>query len=346
MIDCKKILKYATEILAIPSPSGYCNKINAYLKQHFEKLELDYDVQNNSGIVVNIKGSSDYTVGLSSHVDTLGAIVKSINANGTLKFAPIGGPILPTYDGEYCTVFTRPTKDNPEKQYTGTFLSNSPSIHVNRDAATMTRTPDTMNVRLDNVVKSRDDVIKLGINNGDYIALDPKTTITDSGYIKSRFLDDKISAAILLYLIDYIKEEKIVPVSNLKIIFTNYEEVGFGSSYIPDVDELIAVDMGCIGEDLQTTEQHVSICAKDNGGPYNYDVTNRLIDLAKQNSLNYAVDVYSFYSSDVSAALKAGNNIKGGLIGPGVHASHGMERTHIDGILNTFKLLLAYITTK
>ena len=200
-----------------------------------------------------------------------------------------------------------------------------------------------MHIRIDAITKSKQDTLALGIETGNFIAIDPKTTITQEGFIKSRFLDDKISVAILLGLINYIKQHNLEIIPTLKIIFSTYEEVGHGASHIPEVDELIAVDMGCIGEDLNCTEQDVSICVKDSSGPYDYKMVNKLIQLAKENNLNYAVDVYPFYGSDVSAALRGGNNIKGALIGPGVHASHGMERTHIKAVENTLKLLIAYI---
>jgi putative aminopeptidase FrvX len=207
----------------------------------------------------------------------------------------------------------------------------------------MERNKDTMIIRLDELVHSKDDTKKLGIANGDYIALDPKTEITPSGYIKSRFLDDKLSVAIIFELLKHLKEENITPKNTIKVIISTYEEVGFGSSYIPFVNELLAVDMGCVGEHLEGSEEKVSICAKDSSGPYNYEMNTKLINLAKQNNLDFAVDVFPYYSSDVSAALKAGNNIKGALIGSGVAASHGMERTHIKGIINTFELLKAYV---
>ena len=200
-----------------------------------------------------------------------------------------------------------------------------------------------MCVRLDEVVYSANDTKKLGIETGDIIAIDPKFEITESGYIKTRFLDDKASAFLLLELLRYIKENNITLVDNLKVIFTTYEEVGFGASNIPNIDEMLAVDMGCIGLDLNCTEEQVSICAKDSGGPYDYDMVTNLINLAKENNINYAVDIYPFYSSDATASLKAGNDIKAALIGTGVAASHGMERTHKHGMENTFKLIKAYL---
>ncbi|MCK9470375.1 MAG: M42 family metallopeptidase [Bacilli bacterium] len=334
-----KTLEFAKKILEIPSPSGYTKNIISYLANICKEKGLDYHITNKGNLVIEMKGENDYTIGLSAHVDTLGAMVRSIDSKGNLKFSVVGGPILPTYDGEYCYVITR---DN--KVFTGTFLSDSPAVHVYKDAKNLPRNEENMHVRLDELVNSKNDVLKLGINPGDFIVLDPKTTITKSKFIKSRFLDDKISVAILFSLIDHILESKTKPKYNLKFIISTYEEVGHGATSIPEVDELIAVDMGCIGEDLSCTEYDVSICAKDGFSPYDFDLTNKLIELAKENKLNYAVDIYPYYSSDVSAALRGGNDIKGALIGPGVSASHGMERTHLNAVNNTLSLLKAYIT--
>lgn len=332
------ILEQAKKILDIDSPSGYTDKAIEYLENFCKDNNLSYEKNKKGNLIVTIPGKTNYVIGLSAHVDTLGAIVRSINGDGTLRFSVIGGPLLPTLDGEYCKIYTR---DN--KVYTGTFLSNAPSAHVHESARSLTRDEKNMHIRIDAITKSKQDTLSLGIETGNFIAIDPKTTITQEGFIKSRFLDDKISVAILLGLINYIKQHNLEIIPTLKIIFSTYEEVGHGASHIPEVDVLIAVDMGCIGEDLNCTEQDVSICVKDSSGPYDYKMVNKLIQLAKENNLNYAVDVYPFYSSDVSAALRGGNNIKGALIGPGVHASHGMERTHIKAVENTLKLLIAYI---
>lgn len=279
------------------------------------------------------------TVALSAHVDTLGLMVRSITSDGQLKFTPVGGPLLPTLDGEYCTIYTR-----SGKTYTGTILSLSPAIHVYADSKSRERDADNMAVRIDEKVKNAEDVKALGIETGDYICIDTKTTITSSGFLKSRFIDDKGSVACLMTILKIMKEEKLVPEYKTKFFISVYEEVGHGASYIPsDISEMLSVDMGCIGEDLSCTEYDVSICAKDSGGPYDYDLTGRLIQLAKDNGLSYAVDIYPFYGSDIGAARAAGNDIKGGLIGPGVHASHGMERTHLEGMENTIRLALLYM---
>ncbi|MGE0003649.1 MAG: M42 family metallopeptidase [Candidatus Izemoplasmatales bacterium] len=287
---------------------------------------------------MTVPGKSNHVLGLSGHVDTLGAMVKSIAGNGTLRFTTVGGPIWPTMDGEYCQVRTR-----DGAIYQGTFLSQSPSSHVYKDATSKERQPETMMIRLDEVVSTKDDVMKLGIRPGDFVFFDPKTVITPSGYIKSRFLDDKISVAILFSLLKIIKAETIVPEKTLKIIISTYEEVGHGAAYVPEMEEMIAVDMGCVGDDLQCTEHQVSICAKDSSGPYDYRIVSDLVRLAEQGKIDAVTDIYPYYGSDVSAALRGGNDLRGGLIGPGVHASHGMERTHASGVLETLRLLLAYI---
>lgn len=330
--------KLLEQIINIDSPTGYCNKVINYVAEIVKDLGYSYYKNQKGNLIVEVKGKSNYTKGLSSHVDTLGLMVRSINADGTLKFATLGGPLLNTYNAEYCKVYTR-----EGKVYTGTILSTSPAVHVFPDSRSKELKEDTMCVRLDEVVYSRSDTQKLGIQTGDIIAIDPKFEITEKGYIKTRFLDDKASAFLLLELLRYLKENNITPEDNLKLIFTTYEEVGFGASNIPNIDEMLAVDMGCIGLDLSCTEEQVSICAKDAGGPYDYDMITNLINIAKEKNISYAVDIYPFYSSDATASLRAGNDIKAALIGTGVAASHGMERTHKHGMENTFNLILGYL---
>ena len=334
------LLKTAKEILEFDSPTGFCFEIIDKIEEIVEGFGYTLE-KNNKGVgCITILGeSNDKVIGLSAHVDTLGAMVRSITNNGTLKFTSLGGPIIPTLDGEYCKVRTR-----EGKIYTGTFLSTSPAAHVFEDSKSKPRDEKNMEVRLDEIVKSKQDVLDLGIDNGDFIFIDTKTTITESGFIKSRFIDDKGSVSALMALLEIISRENIKPKYTIKVIISTYEEVGHGSSCIPkDITEMIAVDMGCIGDDLSCTEYDVSICAKDSSGPYDFNMVSELVRLAKVNNINYALDIYPMYGSDVSAALRAGNDIRGALIGPGVHASHGMERTHYKGLENTINLLLAYL---
>lgn len=332
----------AKKIFATPSPTGYTVEIMPLIKKTAEENGAEfYQTQKGCGVITYKGKNSEKAYGLSAHADTLGLMVRSVSANGELRFTKIGGPQLPTLDGEYCTVITR-----TGKKYTGTILSTSPSSHVYDDAG-KERKEENMYIRLDEKVKSDKDVYALGIDNGDYVAIDPKTTVTENGFLKSRFIDDKASVCDLLTLLKILNDMNFKPDYDVKILISVYEEVGHGASFVPDgLISLIAVDMGCIGSDLKCSEYDVSICAKDSFGPYDYQLTNKLIELAKENKISYAVDIYPHYGSDVGAMWQAGYDLKGGLIGQGVHASHGMERTHFDGISNTIKLLLVYLGVK
>ncbi|MFW5913590.1 MAG: M42 family metallopeptidase [Bacillota bacterium] len=340
-IDKNYVLDLAKEILEIPSPSGYTKEVIRRIKKEADAFSLKYETTKKGNVIIDVEGSGEKTVGLAVHVDTLGAMVRSITDKGDLRFTSIGGPTWPTLDGEYCTIITR-----DGRHYTGTFLSDATAIHVHKEAKDKKRSPETMYVRIDERVHSKDDVLALGIEVGDYIVFDPKTTITESGFVKSRFLDDKINVASVFGLLKALREKGRTPGANLKLIISTYEEVGHGAAFIPELDELIAVDMGCIGEDLSCTEEDVSICAKDSSGPYDYDLVSAFKSLAKKNGINHAVDIYPMYGSDVSAARRGGNDFKGALIGPGVHASHGMERTHYEAIKATIELLYAYVNAE
>ncbi|MGN1344151.1 MAG: M42 family metallopeptidase, partial [Traorella sp.] len=331
----KRFIDFAKKLYAVDSPSGYTKNAIHFLDEEAKSLGYETSMNQKGNLHIFVPGKdASYRVGVSGHVDTLGLMVRSINSDGTLKITNIGGPLMPTLDGEYCRIITR-----EKKVYTGTILSTSPAAHVFKDASSAPRNTDTMIVKIDEIVKSKDDVLKLGIMNGDIIAIDPKTTFTESGFIKSRFLDDKISVCLLFEILRMIKEDKIELAHDTYFIITTYEEVGHGASHLPEINELLTCDMGCIGLDLGCSEYDVSICAKDSGGPYDYDMVSRLIEIAKNEKCQYAVDIYPYYGSDVTAALSAGNNIKGALIGPGVAASHGMERTHLQAIDSTIRLL-------
>ena len=275
-----------------------------------------------------------------AHVDTLGAVVAEIKSNGRLRLSPVGGFNANNAEAHNCRVYTY-----DGQIYEGTIQLADASLHVNKEYSTTQRTFQSVEVVLDEPVTSKDDVKALGITNGCFVCADPNLVVTNSGYIKSRFLDDKLSAAILLGYAKYIRENNITPLRKVYQHMTVFEEVGHGAcASIPeDVTELLSVDMGCVGDGLECTERQVSICAKDGHGPYNYQVTTGLVNAAKKDSIDYAVDIYPFYGSDADAALSAGKDARHGLIGAGVYASHGYERSHKDGVVNTFRLLCSYL---
>lgn len=334
------ILSLLKELLDTPSPTGFTRDIMKRIEQEASNLGVSLTWNEKGGAILTVPGQDNsHTIGLSGHVDTLGAMVRAVKSEGTLRLTKVGGFMMNSIENEYCVIHTR-----SGKTYTGTILSTQPSVHVYTDARTFDRQESHMEVRIDEVVETAEDVKKLGIAVGDFVSFDSRAVVTSSGYIKSRHLDDKASVAALFGLLESMKREDWKPRSNVKILISNYEEVGHGAAYIPsDIKEMIAVDMGCIGDDLSCKETDVSICAKDSSGPYDYDMTGRLMELAEAEGIPYAVDIYPHYGSDASAALSAGSNIRAALIGPGVHASHAMERTHKQAVLNTTKLLAAYV---
>ncbi|SHJ59880.1 M42 family metallopeptidase [Hespellia stercorisuis] len=324
-------------LTAIPSPSGFTKEAASYLLKTFTDMGFQPELSIKGNVLVPIGGDGDPLV-LAAHIDTLGAMVRSIKDNGRLRPTTLGGHQWRTADGENCTVHTR-----DGHVYTGVVLDSEPSSHVADEK--IEQSEEHMEILLDENVSSKKETLTLGIQTGDIIAMDPRTVITKSGYIKSRFLDDKLSAAILLGLAKAVKEEGLSLNRRVSLLFTVYEEVGHGGCVIPaDTREMISVDMGCVGADLGCTEHMVSICAKDSGGPYNYDLITALTEIAKSQNLDFAIDIYPHYISDVEATLRAGYDIRHGLVGPGVYASHNYERSHMDGVANTFRLLRTYIT--
>ncbi len=330
-----------SQLLAVDSPSGFTDRATDWVRTAFEALGFATKITAKGGVLVDL-GGKDVNDGLllAAHADTLGGMVAEIKGNGRLRLTPLGGMSANNGESENVRVYTR-----CGKVIDGTLQLCNASVHVNSDYATTSRSFDTTEVVLDEPVSSGDDVKKLGIETGDIVCFDPRTRRTASGYLKSRFLDDKLSVGILLGFAKYLADKKITLARRTWVHITVYEEVGHGgSASVPEgVTEAISVDMGCVGSGLSCTERQVSICAKDSGGPYSYQVVGKLIDAAKKTGADYAVDVYPHYGSDVEATLRAGFDIRHGLIGAGVYASHGYERSHIDGVYNTLKVLCGYL---
>ena len=330
--------KYNTlkELIAIDSPTGYTDNASKYIFDLLTSYGYSPEYTNKGAVKCTLGGNP--TLAIAGHVDTLGAIVSGIKPNGTLAFSLLGGLSLTGAEGEYVKIVT-----HSGKTYTGTILLDNPSVHANNEKEKTQRSIKSMHIRIDAEVYSKEDVEKLGIEVGDIICVDVKYEELESGYIKSRFLDNKAGCYVLFELARRLKEQgKEAPV---EIFFSNYEEVGHGGTvgYSETIEELLVIDMGVLGDDCQGNEVSCSICAKDSSGPYDYNFRKKLVDLAQQNNIPYKVDVYPFYGSDGSAALRAGNDFRVALIGMGVAASHGTERTHIKGIEATIDLCLVYM---
>ena len=349
----KDWVEYAVEqtvnVLSIDSPSGFTARAAAYVMEEYRRLGYQPELTNKGGVVVCVSQGTQLqekerpetgAVFLEAHLDTLGAMVREVSDQGRLRLTPIGGMNPNNAEAENCRVYTR-----GGKVFTGTFQMQNASIHFNKAYNATERSYKTMEVVLDQLVEGRQDILNLGIRCGDFVCFDPRTEVTESGFIKSRFLDDKLSVGILLAHAKYLRDSGIKTPRRIYHHITVFEEVGHGgaSSVPSDVTEAIAVDMGCVGDGLLCKETQVSICAKDSGGPYHYDVVTGLVRAAERAGVDFVVDVYPDYASDVEVTLRAGWDIRHGLIGSGVYASHGYERSHKKGVENTLALLRAYL---
>lgn len=332
----KNIVTTLEEILKINSPTGYTTEVINYVENLFRDSKLFIKKTNKGSLLVSFDENPELVI--SGHIDTLGAMVKQVNEDGTIAITKIGGLELNSFEGEYVTI-----RNYKGELFRGTFLLNNPASHVNKSINETKRSTENMSIRLDELVKNAADVNKLAINVGDFIFYDTRFEYTKSRFIKSRFLDDKACAAIMIELIKEFSAAGMKKKTGF--YFSNYEEVGHGACVgIPEsAKELLVLDMAVIGEGCAGKEDAVSICVKDSSGPYDFTVTGKLRELAIKNKLNYVTDIYPYYGSDGSAALAAGYDVRVGLIGPGVSASHGVERTHEKALEETYKLTKLYI---
>lgn len=334
------ILETMKEFIQTPSPVGYYEEVNPLLERYASELgyPVEFDLKK-TGYIKIPGADTEKTICIGAHLDTLGLIVRQIDDDGMIRTRNLGGINYNNIEGETVTVLTR-----NGRRYTGLVACQSHSVHVFDDARTIERNETSMMVILDERVSSREEVETLGIRHGDIIYLDPRFTVTEKGYIKSRFIDNKASVACCLGVIKYMAENHLTPACNVWFAFPHYEEIGHGGSYVPpEVSQYIALDIAVIGPDHDGSEEKVSICVKDNFSPYDRELTNRLITLAEENKLDYAVDIFYRYGTDGTGALRAGNNVQAAAFGMGTFSSHGVERTHISAVMSTAQLLAAFL---
>ena len=337
-----KTLDYIVKLTTTPSPTGYTAAIMNYIQSEVESFGYQASKTPKGGVLVTVPGTNeDQHRMVTAHLDTLGAMVRAIKADGRLKMDLVGGFGYPSIEGENCLIHVAKNGQT----YTGTILMHQTSVHVYKDASTAERNQTNMEIRLDEKVKTAEETRALGIEVGDFISFDPRTVVTETGFIKSRHLDDKVSAAILIHLLKTYKEEGIELPYTTHFYFSNNEEIGYGAnSSIPkQVVEYLAVDMGAMGDDQQTDEYTVSICVKDGSGPYHYELRQHLVALAEYHQIPYKLDIYPYYGSDASAAMRAGADVRHALLGAGIESSHSYERTHLDSVQATEQMVDAYL---
>ncbi len=339
MANISYTVDFLERLLNVPSPTGMAEDAIDLCADEASRHGFGAERTPKGAALIRIpgRGGGDLRV-VSAHVDTLGAMVRSIGKDGTLQFTQLGGYSFHTIENEYCTVFSR------KGEIRGTILATHTSVHVWEDARKQPREEKNMVIRLDAEVREKKDAEDLGVRAGDFVAFDPRVEVTRTGFVKSRHLDDKAGVAVLMSCLEHWTRTGERPLQPTAFYLTTYEEVGHGAAPVPPgTREFLSVDMGAVGDDLTTDEYRVSICAKDSSGPYDRRMTTRLVDLAEGLEIPFAVDIFPYYGSDASAAMRAGNEVIAGLLGPGVHASHGMERTHRKALEAASRLVLAYL---
>jgi putative aminopeptidase FrvX len=344
-IDIDGCVDFLVGLLNTPSPTGYTTEGIAYCEAAFAALGvsgLRMARTRKGGLLMQWSGEGRGQVGVTAHVDTLGLMVKEIKSNGALKTTRIGGIV---YNGIECENVTVRTFD--DRRYRGTVLLNEPAAHVNRELNTAARDEHSMEVRLDERTTSATATRALGIEVGDFIFVDPRVEVLPSGFIRSRFLDDKASVACIYAAVAAMRAVGVKPTNDTTILLSNYEEVGHGgaSDWSPDLDEYLCVDMAAIGGGQNSTEFDCTICVKDSSGAYSYEMIHKLRDLCAAHGIAYKTDIYPYYASDGSAYWGAGGAARVGLIGPGVSGSHAYERTHRDSLEATSTLIARYLLT-
>lgn len=337
----KYTLDFMEEILNIPSPGGYTDVSMERLIKEFNDLGFETSMSNKRSLYVTIEGQDkDKHKMVVGHVDTLGAMVKEVKANGRLLLAQIGGYSWNSLEGENVTIHC-----DDGSEITGSIMPVKSSIHIDsEEVRTMLRTDETVEVRIDEFTNSKEETLALGIDVGDFVSFEPRFVMTKSGFIKTRHIDDKSAVAIILGMCKYIKENNIVPKYTIHFNISNYEEIGHGVAYLPEkTDEIIAIDIGPVGPRQKCRETSVCICAKDSRTPYDYSFRKKLAELCKEKNIEYVVDVYNRYGSDASIGVLQGLDVNFACVGPGVDSTHHYERTHIRGIENTLRLLIEYL---
>ena len=330
------------ELMAIDSTTGFFVDMDNYLLAEAKRMGIPAVQLNKGGVRFDMGGDGN-PVTIAAHVDAIGLMVRQINADGTLSVIKIGG-VHPYYALDWnCRIHAR-----NGKIYTGTVRRKNPSVHLM--SASEKETPMDLDTNLvlllDEDVHCRADVEALGITCGDQVAIETRYQETEKGFIKSRYLDDKASAATVLRLAQMIANGEVKPNRKVSLLFTEYEEIGHGGACgIPaDTRDLIAVDIGCIGLDHDSDEHKVTIATKDAAFPYHTVLTDELVKLCERDGIPYALDMMvPSYGSDADVSLRAGYDVRHALIGPGVRETHGYERTHEDALAATLALLTAIV---
>jgi peptidase M42 family hydrolase len=326
------------ELLQIHSPTGYTDPITRRLCEELAALGVSYELTRRGAVRATLRGRQpEGGRAVVAHLDTLGAMVRELKPNGRLGLRSIGTWSSRFAEGARVTIFTDTTLVR------GTILPLKASGHIyNQEIDTQETSWDAVEVRVDEHAYNKQDLLNLGINVGDFVGVDATPELLQNGYFNARHLDNKAGVAVLLSVLRALRRE-VLPV-DLHMLFTISEEVGSGASAVlrGDVAEMVSVDNGTCGRGQESSELWPSVCLADSSGPFDYHLSRHLLALCRDHRILHGRDVFRYYRCDSASAVEAGNDIRTALVTFGVDASHGYERTHLEGLRRTAQLVTAY----
>lgn len=339
-IDLDYLKARLAELLNTPSPTGYTDEAVWLLCRDLKRLGMEFELTRRGAVRARLPGREKAPArAVVAHLDTLGAQVKAVKGNGRLEVVPIGHWSSRFAEGARCTIFSE------GGAWRGTILPLKASGHTfNEEVDAQPVSWRQVELRIDAVTHGRDDTLKLGIDVGDIIAIDPQPEFTDAGFIVSRHLDDKAGVAVMLAALECLIREGRTPTVDTWWLFTIAEEVGVGASsvLVPDVAAMVTVDNGTTAPGQNSSEFGVTIAMADQTGPFDWHLSRKLVQLARDHGVPHQKDVFRYYRSDSASALESGADIRTALVTFGVDASHGYERIHESALSDLARLLVAY----
>ncbi|WP_295880545.1 osmoprotectant NAGGN system M42 family peptidase [uncultured Thiohalocapsa sp.] len=340
-IDSEYLLDVLLRLLFTPSPSGYTDRVVHLVCEELERMDVPFELTRRGAIRATLKGEAERpNKAVVAHIDTLGAMVKALKPNGRLQLVPVGHWNSRFAEGARCTLFT------DHGQHRGSILPLKASGHTfGPEIDTQPTGWDHVEFRIDERVFNLEDLLRLGVHVGDFVAIDTSPEVTATGFINSRHLDDKAGAALLLAATKAVKEQGVELPVDCHPLFTISEEVGSGASAAlhQDVAEMLTIDNGTTAPGQNSSEFGATICMADMGGPFDYHLTHRVIQICQEFQIPHQRDVFRYYRSDSAAALEAGNDVRTALVTFGIDASHGYERIHQEALESIARLVAIYM---
>ena len=340
-IDLDYLKGRLADLLNTPSPAGYTDEAVWLLCRELERLGLEYELTRRGAVRARLPGRAPSPArAVVAHLDTLGAQVKAVKDSGRLELVPIGTWSSRFAEGARATIFSE------GGAWRGTILPLKASGHAfNEEVDTQPVNWRQVELRIDALTHSRDDTLNLGVDIGDIVAIDPQPEFMDTGFIVSRHLDDKAGVATMLAALECLIREGRTPAVDIWWLFTIAEEVGLGASsvLVPDVAAMVTVDNGTTAPGQNSSEFGVTIAMADQTGPFDWHLSRKLVQLARDHDIPHQKDVFRYYRSDSASALEAGADIRTALVTFGIDASHGYERIHETALTDLARLLIAYV---